>query len=203
MITVVDLGICNIGSLVKAFRSLGTELHLTKSHQDIRAASKILLPGVGAFAAGMEAIRKYDLYEPLREAALQRRIPLLGICLGMQLLARISFEHGRHEGLGIVAADVVALDIDICKVVPHMGWNNLESSAGNALLKGLSDKPDFYFVHSYHVVGIPHDVVVNTCDYHMPVVASFACRNIFGTQFHPEKSQKNGLAVLRNFLEYA
>jgi glutamine amidotransferase len=84
-----------------------------------------------------------------------------------------------------------------------MGWNNLESIEGNALLRGLSERPDFYFVHSYHLVGVPEDVVVNICDYHMPVVASIACRSIFGMQFHPEKSQKNGLAVLRIFLEYA
>jgi glutamine amidotransferase len=203
MITAVDLGISNIGSVVKAFRSLGTEVQVTRSRDDVRKASKLLLPGVGAFGAGMEAIHKYDLYEPLRTAALIRRIPILGICLGMQLLAQKSYEHGLHQGLGVVAAEVKPLDPAVCKVVPHMGWNNLESIAGNALLKGLSEKPDFYFVHSYHVVGAPTDVVVNTCDYYMPVVASFACKNIFGMQFHPEKSQRNGLAVLRNFLEYA
>src|SRR5260370_33238900 len=147
MITAVDLGTCNSGSLVKAFRSLGCELHITQDREDIRNASKILLPGVGAFGAGMEAIRKYALYEPLRAAALERRVPLLGICLGMQLLGRTSHEHGHHEGLGIVNADVKPLDPAICKVVPHMGWNNLESIEGNAMLNALTDNPDSYSLH--------------------------------------------------------
>ncbi len=203
MITAVDLGISNIGSLIKAFRSLGSELYVTHEPDAIHTAAKIVLPGVGAFAAGMEALHRYGLVEPLRAAALQRRIPFLGICLGMQLLAQRSYEYGQHEGLGIVAAEVRPLDPAICKVVPHMGWNNLESTTGNALLHGLNEKPDFYFVHSYHLVGAPEDVVVNTCNYYMPVVGSFAYQNIFGMQFHPEKSQSNGLAVLRNFLEYA
>jgi glutamine amidotransferase len=203
MITAIDLGISNIASLVKAFRSLGTELHVTRDGAAVRNAAKVILPGVGAFGAGMEALRKYRLDEPVRKAALERRIPFLGICLGMQLLANRSYEHGEHEGLGIVGGVVKPLDAAICKVVPHMGWNNLESIAGNPLLHGLSDKPDFYFVHSYHVVNLPQNVVVNVCDYHMPVVASIACKNVFGMQFHPEKSQRNGLIVLRNFLEYA
>jgi imidazole glycerol-phosphate synthase subunit HisH len=138
MITAVDLGISNIGSVVKAFRALGGDLHVTHDRTDVLKATKLLLPGVGAFGAGMEAIRKYDLYQPLREAALVRRIPLLGICLGMQLLAETSYEHGRHEGLGIVAAEVKPLDPAVCRVVPHMGWNNLESITGNPLLKGLT-----------------------------------------------------------------
>jgi len=201
MITVVDIGIGNIGSVLKALQSLGAKTMLSKNPEHFNTASKILLPGVGAFGAGMEALRAHGLVQPLRAAALERKVPFLGICMGMQLLA----EKGEaHEGLGIVpGARVVELDRAKCKIVPHMGWNNLENSSGNPLLQGLAEKPDFYFVHSFHLVGAPADFQVSYCDYGGPVAATVARGNIFGAQFHPEKSQANGLKFLKNFLDYA
>jgi glutamine amidotransferase len=122
----------------------------------------------------------------------------------MQLLAGTGRENGTHKGLGILPdAEVVELDAQVCPAIPHMGWNNLESTDGHPLFRGLASKPDFYFVHSYHMVNVPSLAVVNTCIYGETVTAAIAYKNIFGTQFHPEKSQANGLKVLRNFIEYA
>lgn len=204
MITVVDLGIGNIGSVLKALRSLNAEILLTQKVSDIQGASKLFLPGVGAFAAGMEAIHSLGLYEPLRKTALEKKVPFIGVCMGMQLLAETGFEQGACAGLGIIPnAEVRVLNADLCPAIPHMGWNNIESSEGNPILKGLPVSPDFYFVHSFHMVKIPSGVVVNQCQYGEKITAAIASGNIFGTQFHPEKSQSNGLKVLRNFLEYA
>lgn len=204
MITVVDLGIGNIGSVLKALKTLNAEIKLTRDLGEIESASKLFLPGVGAFGAGMDAIRKYGLYDPLRSAALVRKIPFFGVCMGMQLLAETGHEQRTVAGLNILqGAEVKSLDPKVCPAIPHMGWNNLETTDGNPILKGLSSSPDFYFVHSFHIVKLPKEVSVSTCSYGEPVTAAIAFRNVFGTQFHPEKSQSNGLKVLRNFLEYA
>jgi glutamine amidotransferase len=204
MITVLDIGVSNISSVLKALKRENVDVHLTQKPEDINKAVKLIIPGVGAFGAGMTAIRQLKLYDSIRSAALERRIPLLGICLGMQLLAGTGRENGTHEGLGIIPqAEVVELNPEMCPAIPHMGWNNLESNEGNPLLAGLTAKPDFYFVHSYHMVNIPSSAVVNRCTYGGPIAAAIAYGNILGTQFHPEKSQFNGLKVLRNFVEYA
>ncbi len=204
MITVVDLGVGNIGSVLKALKCVGAEINLTNKASDIERASKIVLPGVSTFESGMIGVKKYNLIEPLRSAALKKHIPFLGFCMGMQILASEGFENGQFEGLGIIpGAKVRQLDPKLCPVIPHMGWNNLESIAGNPLLRGLNEKPDFYFVHSYHMTDIPAGVTVNVVNYGENITAAVSFKNIFGTQFHPEKSQANGLKILRNFLEYA
>lgn len=204
MITVVDLGIANIGSVAKALKSLNAEAVLTSEPADVAAATKLILPGVGSFGAGMAAVRARGLLDPIREAALGRRIPVLGICLGMQLLADSGEETGAHEGLGILASKIKSLDPELCPAIPHMGWNNLESTSGNPVLAGLRAAPDFFFVHSYHMVDVPDDVNVSHCIYgKQQIVAAVARENVMGTQFHPEKSQGNGITVLRNFLALA
>jgi imidazole glycerol-phosphate synthase subunit HisH len=200
----VDLGIANIGSVVKALSSLDAEVTLTSDPFEVAKATKLILPGVGSFGAGMAAVRTKELLAPIRDAALTRRVPVLGICLGMQLLARSGEETGAHEGLGILGSTIKSLDPLLCPAIPHMGWNNLESTSGNPILEGLNDSPDFFFVHSYHMVDVPGDVTVSFCTYgNQKIVAAVARGNVMGTQFHPEKSQGNGMTVLRNFLNFA
>jgi len=203
MITVIDLGISNIGSVLKALKTIAAPILLTSNPQDVQNAQKILLPGVGSFGAGMKSIREKGLLDPLRDAALVRKIPFLGICLGMQLLASKGHEHGAEAGLDIITGEAVPLDRKRCPVVPHMGWNNLETTVGNRLFEGLPPDPHFYFVHSFHLQNLAPSVQASYCTYGMPITAAIAWGNIFGMQFHPEKSQKNGLRVLKNFLNYA
>lgn len=204
MITVVDLGIANIGSVAKALGSLKADVELTSDPDRVRQATKLILPGVGAFGAAMAAVNAAGLREPIREAALSRRIPVLGICLGMQLFAESSDESGGQQGLGILSARIKSLDPTLCPTIPHIGWNNLEETGGNPLLKGLKPAPDFFFVHSFHMVDVPDDVSVSHCIYGKEaIVAAIARGNVMGTQFHPEKSQSNGIAVLSNFVACA
>jgi glutamine amidotransferase len=204
VITVVDLGIANIGSVVKALKSLKAEVELTSAPERVRQAAKLVLPGVGSFGAGMAAIRAAGLREPIRDAALGRQIPVFGICLGMQLLADSSEESDGDPGLGVISSRIKSLDPSRCPTIPHIGWNSLETTEGNPLLAGLTGAPDFFFVHSFHMVDVPEDVTVNQCIHGSErIVAAVARGNVLGTQFHPEKSQRNGLAVLTNFLEHA
>ena len=162
MITIVDLGVGNIGSVLKALKSIGAEITLTNNPDDIYKSTKIILPGVSTFEAGMAGVKKYNLLNSLQDAALKRKIPFLGICMGMQILASLGEENGSFEGLGFIPGAVVSsLDPKHCPVIPHMGWNNIENIEGNPLLSNLDAKPDFYFVHSYHMTKTPPDAVVN------------------------------------------
>ncbi|MDK9723675.1 MAG: imidazole glycerol phosphate synthase subunit HisH [Sterolibacteriaceae bacterium MAG5] len=204
MITVIDTGTANTGSVAKALNVLRIPFVLTNDPAAVAGACKLLLPGVGAFEAGMTALRMRGLIDPLVEAVGFRKTPILGICLGMQLLVSDSEEHGFHRGLGLVSGRVRKLDATLCPTVPHMGWNNLESTDGNPLLRGMGTGPNFYFVHGFHVMDLGADVNVSVTHFGTQrIVATFNVGNIYGVQFHPEKSQKNGLTLLKNFADYA
>jgi glutamine amidotransferase len=188
---VVDVGLGNVGSVVAALRRAGADPRPTRSPADVEAAPALVLPGVGAFGEGMARLREAGLVEPIRRHVLGRGRPLLGICLGMQLLADRSEEHGRHEGLGIVPGDVVRLPEGPGLRVPNIGWCDVASAEPSL----VPERP-LYFVHSFHLVAREPGDVVATFDHGGPVAAAVARGSALGVQFHPEKSHDAGLDLL-------
>lgn len=195
-IAVVDYGIGNLGSVLKAFRYVGTPAVLTSDPAVLRRADALVLPGDGAFGATMDEIGRRGLLEPLRLAAAEGRT-LLGICIGMQVLFEESEEHGRHRGLGLLPGRVRRLDVPL--PVPHMGWNRLHARTAHPLLEGIAEGAHVYFVHSYYC-DAPADVVVASTDYGRDVAAVVGRGHVLGVQFHPEKSQEVGLRMVANFV---
>lgn len=198
MIAIADYGIGNLGSVTKGFRHAGAETVLSGDPAVLRAADALVLPGDGAFAATMEEVTRRGLVPILRETVAAGK-PLLGICIGMQLLFEESEEHGRHEGLGLLPGRVRRFDDGL--PVPHMGWNRLRARRPHPLLDGLADGSYVYFVHSYFC-DAPDEVVIATSDYGRDFPAVVARGNVLGVQFHPEKSQAVGLRMVANFVRY-
>ena len=198
MIAIVDYGIGNLGSVTKGFRHAGAETLLTGDPEQLRAAEALVLPGDGAFGATMDEMKKRDLVPVLREAA-AKGTPLLGICIGMQVLFEESEEHGRHQGLGLLPGRVRRFDGAL--PVPHMGWNRLKRRRPHPLLDGFEDGSHVYFVHSYFC-DAPDEVVIATSDYGRDFAAIAGRDNVLGVQFHPEKSQAVGLAMVKRFVRY-
>ncbi|HUG53243.1 MAG TPA: imidazole glycerol phosphate synthase subunit HisH [Vicinamibacteria bacterium] len=195
-LAVVDYGIGNLGSVMKAFRHLGAPAVLTGEIEELRRADVLVLPGDGAFASTMEEIERRALVPVLREAV-ERGKTLLGICIGMQLLFEESEEHGRHRGLGFLPGRVRRLESG--RPVPHMGWNQLHPTRSHALLDGVADGSHVYFVHSYWC-DAPPDVVLAETDYGTRFPAVVGRGRVLGVQFHPEKSQAVGLRLMANFV---
>jgi imidazole glycerol phosphate synthase glutamine amidotransferase subunit len=201
-VTIVDYGAGNLRSVAKAFEALGHTVRVSAGPADVAAAERLVLPGVGAFADGMRQLRERGLLEPLRERVLGRRAPFLGICLGMQLLATRGREGGVHEGLGWIPGECVAVTPDDPALkVPHIGWNDVTPTGGSWLLRDVDGAAAFYFLHGYHLVPADASVVRATVEYGGVLVASVERDNVYATQFHPEKSQQAGLAVLRRFMQ--
>ncbi|OGD71830.1 imidazole glycerol phosphate synthase, glutamine amidotransferase subunit [Candidatus Collierbacteria bacterium RIFCSPHIGHO2_02_FULL_49_10] len=201
MIVVIDYGMGNLHSIAKALEYVGAEVLISSKIPDVKRADKLVLPGIGAFGDGIANLRELGLLDVLREEIVAKAKPFLGICLGMQLLADRSFEFGEHEGLGLVRGDVVKFEFGDEKLrVPHVGWNDVDFRRFSPLFAGIKNHTDFYFVHSYHFV--PSGLAAALCDYGGPFAAALQQGNIFATQFHPEKSQKAGLKLLQNFLEW-
>ena len=201
MIAIVDYGMGNLGSVCNMLRKAGAEAVITAEPGVIAAADKLILPGVGAFDTGMQSLDARGLRPVLQERVFEHRVPLLGICLGMQLLTRGS-EEGTVPGLGWIDADTrrfapPAGPADL--KVPHMGWNTIDQARPHPLLEGIEEPPRFYFVHSYYITCRHEADVLATCRYGVTFTASLAHDNIMGTQFHPEKSHKFGLRLLSNF----
>ncbi len=198
-IAIVDYGMGNLHSVSKAVERLGYEYLITGDEREIMQASGVLLPGVGAFGDAMSHLRDTGLDLVARRVAAEGK-PLLGICLGMQLLFDGSAEHGDHEGLGLLPGRAVRFEAGELKV-PHMGWNRLDFTRPNEpLLDGLTEG-HVYFVHSYHVeLSEPGDLIASA-DYGLPVTAIVGRDNVYGMQFHPEKSGELGMSLLRNFLK--
>jgi len=201
MIGIIDCDMGNLLSVKNALYYLGCDSVLCRSREDLEEIDKIVLPGVGAFADFMEKLKARGFVDSLERAVFDRGIPILGICLGMQAMARKSFEGGEHQGLGWIEGDVIRIRTEDSDLrVPHIGWNEIHSRRENILFKGLPEGCDFYFVHSYYVDCDNPDDVEATCDYGGTITAAVRKNNIFATQFHPEKSQDYGLRVLDNFL---
>lgn len=197
MITIIDYGMGNLRSVQKAVEFLGYEAEISSDPQVIEKASKLILPGVGAFGDAMKHLGERGLTELIIEKA-QNGTPFLGICLGMQLLFDRSFEHGETEGLKLVPGEVVEFVLPDLKV-PHMGWNVLNAKS-NPLFDKSCDQY-VYFVHSFYASGVPEENVIATSEYGHPFVAAVQKDNVFGLQFHPEKSGDIGLAMLKRFAE--
>ena len=205
-IAVIDYGLCNVQSVCNALKLLGASPALIVEPKEVDWDSiyGVILPGVGSFGDAMKNLRAAGWTEKIPEIVFNRKLPLLGICLGMQLLATKSYEHGEHAGLGVVAGVVNKLDPSQPNIrIPHVGWNDVKLSLSSQLFSGLGEQQTFYFVHSYVLTPTDESIVAATCDYGFPFIAALESKNIFATQFHPEKSQRAGLAVLRNFYSIA
>ncbi len=200
MICIIDYGMGNLRSVQKALERVGYPAVVSSDPAQIGAADKLVLPGVGAFEDAIAELHRRRLVEPILEA-IRASKPLLGICLGLQLLFEVSHENGRHTGLGVLRGEVVRFNPPPGYSVPHMGWNQLRIVREAPILTGLNDGTYMYFVHSYYVVPGDAEVVATETDYPMPFCSMIWRDNIYATQFHPEKSQAAGLHLLRNFAE--
>lgn len=200
MITIIDIQIGNIGSVTRALKFLKCKYNVTDKKEDIETATKLLFPGVGSFAEASRKLESSGLKEVIQHQVRVKKTPILGICLGMQLFAKEGFEGGRHEGFDFIDASVQLIEAKKYHLrLPHMGWNDIKGDKLK-LLNGIPEDACFYFVHSYAMKlneSIPHA----TTEYGENVVAMVEKDNIYATQFHPEKSQEQGLKILKNFIE--
>ena len=199
MIAIIDYGMGNLRSVFNAFQMLGIEAGIADGPAGLREASGVVLPGVGAFGDGMRNLRERGFVEELEKQVVAGGKPFLGLCLGLQLLGTRGFEHGENAGLGWIPGVVDRLVVGDALRVPHIGWNDTRFLKPDALFDGLGAAAAFYFVHSFVLVPDDPAVVSGVCDYGADFVASVRRDNICATQFHPEKSHKAGLAVLRNW----
>jgi glutamine amidotransferase len=197
-IVIVDYGMGNLRSIASTLQYLGAETIVSNAYAELKSADKIILPGVGSFAQAMTQIREKELDVYLKELVVDNKKPLLGICLGMQLLGKGSPEDGVNQGLGFVKGEVSRFPDGSLKV-PHVGFNQVKPNEASRLYRGLSPDPDFYFTHSYRMLS-DENINQSMCDYDGEFVASFEVDSIAGVQFHPELSQQNGLQLLKNFI---
>ena len=201
-IVIIDYNIGNLRSVQKSFEINDCDAIVTNSHEKILKADKIILPGVGSFRDGMNGLLDLGLVEILNEAVINNKKPFLGICLGMQLMANKGHENKETKGLGWLDSDVVRFDftsINKNLKIPHVGWNSVKFEADCLLYEGIHDESDFYFVHSYYH-ALHEDIATGSTNYGYQFTSSLQKKNLFGFQFHPEKSQKSGLQIIKNFI---
>ncbi|MCE2787658.1 MAG: imidazole glycerol phosphate synthase subunit HisH [Bacteroidota bacterium] len=198
-IVIIDYGVGNTYSVINAILRLGyTKVKVSDKEADIKSADALILPGVGAFDEAVRNLKSHHLPEVLNETVLIQKKPILGICVGMQLLAEGSEENGWHEGLNWIPGKVKKLELPPSYAVPQVGWNNISFNNRDPLFSRTAESPNFYFDHSYHFETKPEHRLA-WCDYGIEVTAAVQKDNIFGVQFHPEKSQTNGLKLFRGF----
>lgn len=201
MIAILDYGMGNLKSVEKALQKVGARTLVTSEPEKILVAEGLVLPGVGAFKDCMRNLKEYGLIDPLRKF-IQSGRPFLGICLGLQLLFSESTEFGLYKGLDIIRGKVVRFPQDSTVKVPHMGWNTVKIEKEVPFLQDIEDESYFYFVHSYYVIPEDKSIIATTTNYGVKFVSSICHNNIFACQFHPEKSQRLGLGILRRFKEF-
>ena len=203
IVGIVDYGMGNLDSVTRAVYECGGNPVVVRDRSELSTAAAVILPGVGAFAKGMENIAARGFDRALLDDVVAEGVPLLGLCLGMQLLATRGDEGEGAVGLGVIPGDVVRIQPGSDLRVPHVGWNEVHFRRSSRLFEGVGDGCDFYFVHSFHFVPEHGDDVVAVTPYGSPLVAAVEHGNVYGVQFHPEKSQRAGFALLRNFLALA
>ena len=202
-VAIINYGMGNLASVRRAFQDLGADAYVADEPGSIANADSLVLPGVGAFGDGMKCLREAGWVDCLREAVIQKNRPLLGICLGMQMLATRSYEGEPTDGLDLVHGDVRRLDFFGCTLrIPHVGWNEVRYRSTDVLFDGIPESSDFYFVHSYGMVPNDPEHLTATVSYGCEVAAVVRSGNVFGCQFHPEKSSRAGRRLLRNFTDY-
>jgi glutamine amidotransferase len=203
MLTIIDYNAGNIASIYNMLKKIGQKAIITSNPDTLLNAEKIIIPGVGAFDHGMGEMNRLGLSDIIREKVLIKQTPILGICLGAQLMGKSS-EEGKLAGLGLIDMDVRKFDSSRLPAnykIPHMGWNYVKLSKSSKLFYGMYENPRFYFVHSYHFVTHMQSDILTTTEYGCEFVSSFQKDNIIGVQFHPEKSHKFGMQLLKNFIE--
>jgi len=200
-VAVVDYGVGNIGSISRALTVCGAKPLLTDKEEDFKTVDACILPGVGAFGDAITLLRARNLDSIIEEQILAFDIPILGVCLGMQLLANIGLENGEHKGLGWIPGTIKPFEPKNNERIPHVGWNNVEFETPNPLLADIPPGEDFYFVHSYHFKPENEADAIATTPYCGNFVSIVNHGNVYGTQFHPEKSQGIGLKLLKNFIK--
>lgn len=200
MIAIIDYGMGNLRSVQKGFERVGHSATITNDPREVAQADKVILPGVGAFGDAIAELRRRDLVPAVREV-IESGKPFLGICLGLQMLFDVGYEDGQHEGLGILPGEVVRFQVPPEFKVPHMGWNQLQVRRPAPILAGLPEQAHAYFVHSYYVVPRDRSIIATETDYSGLFTSMIWRDNLYATQFHPEKSQADGLRILRNFAE--
>jgi glutamine amidotransferase len=199
---IIDYGLGNLFSVKGAIEKLGFKAKISSNIKDFEKADKLILPGVGAFSDGMKNLKELGLIEPLTKLVMEKNKPILGICLGCQLMGKDSYEFGHHKGLGWIDGSVIKFELNDKELrIPHVGWDELIQCKDSILFKDIPQNALFYYTHSFHIRCNNKDDVIGECDYGGLFTSAFQHKNIYGTQFHPEKSQLHGLNLLKNFLE--
>ena len=199
---IIDYGSCNLGSIYQAIKKLGFDTKIVSEPKSLNDVDKIVLPGVGSFGQASFELKSKGWFDEIKEHVLQRKKCILGICLGMQMFASTGEEGSQSEGLGLLEGTVKHLrNIGCESPIPHVGWNDTQIRKADYLFKDIPNGIDFYYVHSYCLIPVNNNCISSITNYDQEFVASIEHENIFGTQFHPEKSSKAGIKILKNFLE--
>jgi len=199
-ISIIKYGMGNVASVQKALSKLGYPSIITNNHNEIKDSNFIILPGVGSFSVAMDNLNELGLVQLLRHEVIARKKPFLGICLGMQLMASFGNEPSKVKGLDLIDGEVVKINLEQSLRIPHLGWNNVQVSTSKKFYQEFNEL-DYYFIHSYHFVAKHPDDVVLTTNYGETIVAAIQRDNIYGTQFHPEKSQEAGMKLLKKIID--
>lgn len=199
MVLVLDYNVGNVNSVIRAAKLYTSDVIFSNRKEDIVNAKKIIMPGQGSFDFAMNNLFKLDIYDTIREVALEKKIPILGICLGMQLLATSGTENVSCKGLDLIKGNVEKLNCDK-KYLPNIGWNTVDFKVNDKLFEGIENNLDYYFLHSYHFVCDNPKNIIAKCEYFSNFNTIIKNENIYGIQFHPEKSLDNGLKLIKNFI---